>query len=81
MSGAKRIKRGHGEAPPSMVRGVRLDEAVWEKIDEVAEREGKTRNALIAKAVIRYLKDIEHNDFVGLCLKNGCIPPSKDNGA
>lgn len=56
MKGAKRIKRGNGEAPPSKVMGVRLDEAVWAKIEEVAEREGKTRNALIAKAVLEYLE-------------------------
>ncbi len=69
------------DAPPTKVLGVRLDDAVWAKIEEVAEREETTRNSLIAKAIDFYLKDVEHKDLVRTCLKNGCIPPSKDNGA
>lgn len=57
LKGAKRIKRGHGVAPPSKVKGVRLDDAVWAKMEEVAEREGTTRNALIARAVKIYVED------------------------
>lgn len=68
------------DAPPTKVLGVRLDESVWAKIEEVAEREGKTRNALIAKAIDFYLKDVEHRDLVITCLENGWIPPNKDIG-
>lgn len=51
-----RVKRGNGKAEHSTVRGVRLDDYLWDLIGEKAYRERKTRNAFVAEILKSYLE-------------------------
>lgn len=53
-----RVKRGNGKAAPSTVMGLRLDDSLWEQIAEIAEKQRKTRNALIAEVLQKYLESV-----------------------
>lgn len=59
IEGGRLVANTRNSFVPSDVRGVRGEVAFWERVDERARADGLTRNALIIKAVERYLSNGE----------------------
>ena len=52
----KKLRNARNSFIPTSVKGIRAENAFWDKCDKIAKQEGKTRNELIVIAVCEYCK-------------------------
>ena len=55
---SKKDRRKRGEFVPTSVKGIRAENAFWDKCDKVASEQGTTRNDLIVSVVGAYFEKV-----------------------